>query len=88
MAALLACAACGTPTRGTKYCHQPECRAVGKKNAAEATRTHNLKRWARWRELGIDPSHGGAAAASRGHKMTLRNERGEAGRAPKRGEEE
>lgn len=59
------CKLCSEPatSRGAKYCLAH--RAVGRRNAAMASSKATKRRWRLWKKAGIDPSHGGEAAAKR-----------------------
>lgn len=69
----MACAICGNPSssRGAKYCALH--REVGRGNARQATAEANRERWQKWREQGIDPTHGGRAAERRSSSISLSN---------------
>jgi len=67
------CTACGAlaVSRWSKYC--AACREIGRQNQKAATSRANQLRWAEWRERGIDPTHGGEAAAKRGAAIRQSN---------------
>jgi hypothetical protein len=71
------------PTRPCLLCDQPAVsprakycavhRAVGRENQRRATAAATMRRWAEWREAGIDPTHGGEAARRRGETIRESN---------------